>query len=116
MKDKFDDRYYLERIVWHCGNIQDFTDRFHGSLKVLMSDLAYLQSVVLSIEQIGENAKKLSDVLTDKYDKEYWHNVCKTRDKLTHHYDGIDIALVWEIITVDIPKLKSCCEKILTEI
>jgi len=39
-------------------------------------------------------------------------DLCRTRDKITHHYDGIDKELVWEIVSVNIPELKVYCEKI----
>ncbi|MCQ2380860.1 MAG: DUF86 domain-containing protein [Acidaminococcaceae bacterium] len=116
MKNKQNDIYYLQKIIEHCENIDGFNKRFGGSLKMLYEDLAYMQSVVLSLQQIGENAKRLSDDLVCKYNGVSWHDVCQTRDKVTHHYDGIDRNIVWEILSEDIPVLKNYCEKILKEI
>jgi len=115
MKHEFDDKYYVGRILTHCLNIEDFNKRFDGSYKTLLSDLAYLQAIVFSIVQIGENAKNLSSQFIIKYSGIPWSDLCKTRDKITHHYDGIDKELVWEIVSVNIPELKSYCEKILGE-
>jgi uncharacterized protein with HEPN domain len=38
------------------------------------------------------------------------------RDRLIHGYIGVDILIVWETITADLPKLKKHAEKIWEEL
>ena len=42
-----------------------------------------------------------------------WQDVAGMRDKLIHHYFGVDIEQVWETIEKDIPYLKMEITKIL---
>jgi len=42
-----------------------------------------------------------------------WKEIIGTRDQMIHHYFGVDLDIVWNIITLDIPKLKKKIKKIL---
>ncbi|MGC8735115.1 MAG: DUF86 domain-containing protein [bacterium] len=35
-----------------------------------------------------------------------WRETARTRDKIIHFYFGIDLSIIWDITTVDIPNLK----------
>jgi uncharacterized protein with HEPN domain len=39
-----------------------------------------------------------------------------TRDKMIHHYFGVDLNVVWKTITEDIPSLKPMLLEILNDI
>jgi len=39
--------------------------------------------------------------------------ISRTRDKIIHFYFGIDLSIVWDIITVDIPVLKEKLKEII---
>ncbi len=41
--------------------------------------------------------------------------MAKTRDKIIHHYEGVDYELVWRIITELIPELQFQIEQIINE-
>ena len=38
----------------------------------------------------------------------------RMRDKLIHHYFGVDYELVWDIVNHEIPRLQALIEPILT--
>jgi hypothetical protein len=61
---------------------------------------------VRSLEIIGEAVKQIPLKIKEKYEKIEWRNIAGMRDKLTHHYFGIDYFLVWDIVKNYIPKLK----------
>ena len=111
-----DDKYYLERIIEHSKRIEDFTKRFNGNLEKLENDLAYQQAVILSIVQLGENVRKLSEDVKVKNPQVIWREVSDMRNLLVHDYEGTDCSILWDVIENDIPKLKSYCKKILQEI
>jgi len=80
---------------------------------MFMSDRKTQDAIVRNIEIIGEAVKNLSESLKDKYSKIEWKEIAKTRDKLIHSYFGIDLDIVWDIINVDIPRLKEQIKEII---
>ncbi len=58
-----------------------------------------------SLEIIGEAVKKIPQEIRTQYPLIEWKEVTGLRDKLIHHYFGVDYELVWDTIKNDIPKL-----------
>lgn len=59
-----------------------------------------------SLEIIGEATKQLPKDFTDKYPEIDWDSMAGMRDKLIHHYFGVDYAIVWDVVKNELPKLK----------
>ena len=73
-------------------------------------------AIIRNIEVIGEAAKQLSDDIRQKYHNVPWKEIAGTRDRLIHGYFGVNIDIIWEIVTIDIPKLKTEIEEIKNEL
>lgn len=73
-------------------------------------------AIIRNIEVIGEAVKQLSDTIKTKHDRIPWKEIAGTRDRLIHGYFGVNIDIIWEIATMDIPKLKAEIEEIKTGI
>lgn len=70
-----------------------------------------LQSaVVREIEIIGEAVKRLSPQFRQAHPTIPWSRIAKMRDKLIHHYFGVDLPVVWETSQKSIPELKALIE------
>src|SRR3989338_4693026 len=75
-----------------------------------------IQSAVMrEIEIVGEAVKNLSHQLRNKYKDIPWTKIAGMRDKLVHHYFGVDLDIVWDTIEQKIPELKNQIEVILKE-
>jgi len=64
---------------------------------------------------IGEAAKNLSPSLRKEYPDIPWKATAGMRDKIMHHYFGVDYEAVFETIRVDLPVLKKGITAILSE-
>lgn len=73
-------------------------------------------AVIRQIEIIGEAAKNIDEEFRDKYSEVPWKDMAAMRDKLMHHYFGIDLKIVWKTIQEDIPMLKKEMGKIKKEL
>jgi uncharacterized protein with HEPN domain len=51
-------------------------------------------------------AKNISTATRQKYPDIPFRNMAGMRDKLIHHYFGIDIAAVWEVVEKILPTFK----------
>lgn len=72
-------------------------------------------AIVRNIEIIGEAVKHLSNTIKLRYRHIRWKEISGTRDRLIHGYFGVNIDIIWEIATTDIPILKEQIEKIKDE-
>lgn len=104
---------FIEHIRENIGAIEDFSRGI--SKKDLLADKQKQYAIIRAIEIIGESAKNLPESFIKKYSKISWKEIVGTRDKLIHHYFGIDSDMIWKIIREDIPELKEQIENILRE-
>lgn len=72
-------------------------------------------AVVRNMEVIGEATKNLSDDFHEHHPDIPWQDMAETRDRLTHHYLGINQEIVWQIIEQDLPGLKNQIEQVIHE-
>ncbi len=64
-------------------------------------------AVVRNVEIIGEAAKKLSSEFRKRYPEIPWKDISGMRDKIVHDYTGIDFKVVWDVVRLDLPELKT---------
>lgn len=72
-----------------------------------------LDATIRRIEVIGEAAKNLSSEFINKYRNIEWKKIIGMRDKIIHHYFGVDVEIIWKTIKEDIPILKKNIREIL---
>lgn len=72
-----------------------------------MGDACRQRAYVRSLEIIGEASKQVSDVFKAEHPEIAWRPMARMRDKLIHHYFGVDYPLVWNTVTSDLPALRT---------
>jgi uncharacterized protein with HEPN domain len=60
-------------------------------------------SVVRLVEILGEAAKNVSQDLKNETPDIAWRQIAGTRDRLTHAYFDINLDIIWDIVTRDLP-------------
>lgn len=63
---------------------------------------------------IGENVGKLSGQIIEKNQHINWNKIYGLRNIIAHHYFGINVDIVWQIICKDLPELNENLKQILT--
>lgn len=63
---------------------QDDQKNFNASISLLMA--------------IGEEIKKIADGLKNEYPEINWSAIAGMRDRIAHHYRGIDAEITWALI------------------
>lgn len=80
-----------------------------------MDDPVSQRAFARSLEIIGEAVKLMPvEVRTAHADVE-WKGLAGLRDRLIHHYFGVDYALVWDVVTKELPGLKNKLSEIIKE-
>lgn len=68
-------------------------------------DRRLVLSLVKEIEIIGEAASKVSEETRRQLPQIPWQDVVDMRDHLIHVYFDIDIGVVWDTVSKDLPPL-----------
>jgi len=66
-----------------------------------------IRAVERSLMIIGEAAKMISEETKHELPQIEWRGMAGLRDKLIHHYFGVDYEIVWSVVTSKIPDLYS---------
>ena len=95
-------------------NIEDI-EEFSGGLtkNALEQNKLKKKAIIRSLEVIGEAVKNIPSSFKNKYPLVEWVKIAGLRDKLIHHYFGVDFGIVWEVVKEYLPKLKKEIQKIL---
>lgn len=97
---------YIEKVEKYTFNV-DYNSFSKNEEKV--------NATILALGQIGELVRNLNKDFIDKYSNIKWRQIKGMRNRLIHDYDGINVQIVWDTITYDIPVLKKQLNKILNE-
>lgn len=72
-------------------------------------------AVVRALEVVGEAAKQIPEEVRQKYETVPWRDMAGMRDKLIHHYFGVDLRVVWKTLDEDVPFLIPIVEEAVIE-
>jgi len=97
------DQIYLEEIKEFCGKIIEFTRGV--TYQQFTDDEKLYWAVIKLIENIGEASKRLSDATRSRHADVDWKKAMAMRDRLVHHYMDVDLAIVFDVASVEIPAL-----------
>lgn len=86
----------IQRILEYTANMK--WDEY-------LRDYKTQDAVVRNLEVVGEATKNLSNCLKDQHPGIPWKEMAGTRDRLTHHYFGVNQEIVWQIVEHDLPEL-----------
>lgn len=114
MKGEKTDEIRLRHILDAILYIEKFSA---GKTKEdIYNDAMYRFSVERQLEIIGEAANNLSSSLISNYSDVPWPQIRSFRNFIVHEYFGLDLDLIWNVITVHIPPFRLQIEKILAGI
>ena len=105
---------YLRDIIQAFGNAHEFVEGL--SYEEFLADKKTTSAVVRELEIAGEATKQLPASVRAKYPEIPWSDIAGMRDKLIHFYFGVDMEIVWETVTVRIPKLARSLAGILDDL
>ncbi len=82
------------------------------SRKDLDSDRVLGLALVRLLEMIGEAANRVSPEYQSTYMSIPWTQIIGLRNRLIHGYDAVDMDILWEILSQDLPVLVAELESI----
>ena len=94
---------YLEQILQSIDRIASYAQE--GCREFFEAPLLQ-DGIVHNLEVIGASVKELPADLLAEYPHIPWSSIARMRDRLAHHYLGLDLEIVWEVVGHDLPPLK----------
>lgn len=113
--DRERDLALIDKMMEYCCQAEMAVERFGKSFENFENDCIFRNAVSMSLMQIGELAKRLSDEFKTRHSEIPWSSICGMRDWFAHDYNNMSIARIWSTVVDDIPVLRKFCEDILNE-
>jgi len=105
------DKVRIRHILDASKEVVEFTKG--RSRAELDSDRKLNLSLVRLLEVIGEAARGMSDEFRTQHAELPWKKMVGMRDRLIHGYYDVDLDVVWETATEDLPGLVEKLESVL---
>lgn len=83
------------------------------SYKRFLADTKTQDAVVRNLEIIGEAVKGISSDFRRRHKDVDWKGMAGMRDRLIHHYFGVNLDVVWSVVQEKLPGLQGQIEAIL---
>lgn len=99
-----DDVSYLKHIQDAIERIEEYGGNM--TFEEFRQNILVQDGILRRIQVIGEAVKHLSENILKTDPNTPWKGWAGIRDKIIHHYFGIDIEIVWDTIQIDLPALK----------
>lgn len=92
---------FLKHIEAELRYVEDKTSSL--SFDQFIDDETLTKAIVRSFEIIGEACKRIPPEIKYKYPLFDWRGFAGLRDRMIHHYWGIDYHLLWDAIQTEVP-------------
>ncbi len=101
--------FLIEDILGAADKTKRYTAQM--TLDSFLQDEKTADAVVRNLEIIGEAANRLPADFKDKHTDIEWQKIVGLRNRIVHEYFGVDLRLIWQIITHDIPAFVTTLER-----
>jgi uncharacterized protein with HEPN domain len=103
MSGRRDESLLLDDMIGACERIIDLVAS--APRERLGEDRAIAEGIQFNLIVLGEAAKRLPKAVCERYPDVPWSDVAETRDRIVHHYEGVDWGIVGLIADDELPKL-----------
>ena len=110
---KHDDRVALSDMLSHAREAVGFLGNL--SRDDLGRDRRLQLALTRLVEIVGEAAHRMSSDTREKHPQVPWPQIIGMRNRLIHGYDVIDLDLLRDTVTHDLPPLTMALEQIVDE-
>ena len=108
-----EDRVRLRHMLDAAQEVQQFTAG--KTRQDLAEDVLLLRAVSMSIGILGEAASRVSEDYKSAHPDIEWGAIVGMRNFIIHAYFKIDLAIIWDTITENIPPLLEKLEALLAD-
>jgi len=104
---------FIEDILEAMGKISSYTKSF--TFEMFEKNEMIIDAVIRNLEIIGEASKNIPGEVREKYPDIPWRRMIGLRNIVIHEYFGVDLDIIWEIITRNLPETRPEIEDMLKD-
>ena len=109
---KRDFRLFLYDILESVERIKKYT--LGMKYEDFEADDKTIDAVLRNLEIIGEAARNVPEEIRDKYPEVPWRRLVGLRNVVIHHYFGVDLEVIWKIVSRDLKDLEGKIRRVLS--
>lgn len=106
-----DYRLQVDDILEAIRRIKEYTENM--SEEDFSLDRKTQDAVIRNFEIIGEAARNLPDDIKHSACEIEWKKIIALRNILIHEYFGVNVKILWDLITNKLDKLESTCQELM---
>ena len=104
MDNRKDDGYYTDKMIVDITFILDHMQEMDYAS--FIGDEVLQDSMMFRLIQVSENARKLTEQFRKEKSDIPWQDVFGLRNRIVHEYGGVDLKILYDTLTRDIPDLR----------
>jgi uncharacterized protein with HEPN domain len=109
------DREVILKMIKYCNDVEQLMEKYNSDFEAYKTDISFQYSCNMCIIQIGELVSRLSEDFLEKHSQIPWYAIKGMRNLHAHDYEKVDLNIVWNTLTEDIPDLLNKLDIILNE-
>jgi uncharacterized protein with HEPN domain len=109
------DRDVILKMIKYCNDVEQLMEKYNSDFEAYKTDISFQYSCNMCIIQIGELVSRLSEDFLEKHSQIPWYAIKGMRNLHAHDYEKVDLNIVWNTLTEDIPDLLNKLDIILNE-
>lgn len=101
----------LRKLLGYTRKIRAYCEGC--SYEAFAADSKLAEACVFNLSQMGELCRLVEPDFMEQHRQIPWHEMYGLRNRIVHDYEGVNLRLVWEIISEDLPALEQSLSHLL---
>jgi uncharacterized protein with HEPN domain len=98
------DRLYLSHMLECIEHIEEYTQ---GDEQLFRNSRLVQDAILRNLQTLAESSQRLSQTVKSELAEIPWRAIAGFRNILVHDYLGIDIEVIWRVVSDELPQLKA---------
>ena len=108
---KRDAELLIEDMFEAINKIERYTAGFDQ--EAFLQDEKTIDAVARNLEVLGEATRQMPDDFMDQHPDIPWRQMAGLRNRIVHDYFGLDLEIIWDVVSNGIPELKTSVASLL---
>ena len=100
----------VQKMAGYAAKVIDYCKGY--TYESFAADTKLVEACVFNLSQLGELCRVADDAFTAAHPEIPWREMYGLRNRIVHDYEGVNLMLVWEILTEELPELEQVLQSI----